>query len=262
MNPWIALLLGTIQGFIEFFPISSSGHILLYQILSGSVSAEDRLFDAFVQIGSGAAIACYFIKKRKKIGAFDPIISKRLSLLSLVTSSLPVIFMGMLFHSNIIENLYNLTTVSCMWILGGFIFLSVQENKKGAELTQQTILKNSLIIGIFQIFALIPGVSRSGATIVGGLISGLSLRDSIQLSFFIAIPPLLGAGIYELSQLLLSHHSIQLNWAYLGVGAISAYISSSFFIERSIQFLTQAGLAPFGWYRIILGASALLYLFC
>ncbi|KAM9975769.1 hypothetical protein ACTFIW_000045 [Dictyostelium discoideum] len=157
---------------------------------TGSVSAEDRLFDAFVQIGSGAAIACYFVKKRKKIGAFDPIIPKRLSLFSLVTSSLPVIFMGMLFHSNIIENLYNLSTVSCGFLVASSSYL-FKRIKKEPELTQQTILKNYLIIGIFPIFSLIPEVSRSGATIVGGLISLISLWDSIQLSFLYPFHPLL-----------------------------------------------------------------------
>ncbi len=259
-----ALILGIIQGIVEFFPISSSGHLIAYQALrqdSGiyDLALQDRIFDAVVQIGSGIALFLVFLRKLllEQIPFFDKKNPWKCCV-ALIVASLPVIICGVVFHSYIKTHLYTPYIVAWMWIFGGILFLIAEERaKKRTSCNFPTQSPYSFGIGLFQAVALIPGVSRSGATIMGAELLGISRKNAVLFSFFIAIPILIGAGSYDLVKALLSSSSISLDIPKLMIGAFSAFIASLCIAQKALDFLIRYGIAPFGWYRIIAGCVLL-----
>ncbi len=261
-----SILLGLFQGVLEFFPISSSGHLIAYETIMGeqlgALSQHHKLFDAVVQIGSGCALTLFFIRQFF-YGNISFLKTKPFLFLfkQLFVTSLPVVLFGALFHSYIKEYFYSPLIVAIMLVVGGAIFLIIEAKKtKIFESNAPISITAACKIGLFQVLALIPGVSRSGATIVGGRLCHLSQKEAVLFSFWIAIPVLLGAGFYDLVKTIYntsSTHSIDLTSLFLG--AISAFLMSCLIIEKAFSILIQYGLKPFGWYRIIIGTILLIY---
>ena len=181
-------------------------------------------------------------------------------LLNLTAAFLPAAVLGLLLHHFITEHLFTILNVSCMLILGGFGILAVEKWKPRPRMADidHLGLRHAFLLGLFQALALIPGVSRSGATIMGGMMLGLDRRASVEFSFLLAIPTLLAAGAYDLlgSWSLLSAE----DWKLLGTGFIAAFVTAMIVVRPALAFISRFGFAPFAYYRIILGLGMLAFM--
>jgi len=247
--------LGLIQGVTEFLPISSTTHLLLFEKLIGFESSPGKSFEIIAQFGSGLAILCVFFERLFR--RTDERRGRLLSLLFLAT--IPVALIGLTFHHAIKAYLYTPTVIALSLIIGGIFFLLIetlsQANKNSQ--TSNISIKQAGGVGICQILALIPGVSRSGSTVASGLFVGMQRRTAVEFSFLLAIPALCGAGIIEC---ITAYHSpLSGESDILLVGFTTAFISSLLVIRPLITLIEKYGLTPFGWYRIALGCALFIF---
>lgn len=256
------IILGIVQGITEFLPISSTGHLIVAAALLNFGQALEGTFEIFIQIGSVIAVIAYYradILQQARTVRSDPQVQR--FWLGILIAFIPAGAVGFLFNDWITEVLYSPTTVGITLIIGGIIFLLVERRPMPspesltAEATQIT-LRQALLVGIAQIVALIPGVSRSGATIVGGMLAGLSRKAAAQFAFYLAIPTLGSATIYSLIRALGSITGDQL--AQLALGAVVSGIVSWLAIAWLLRFIQRNTFIPFGIYRIIAGIVILL----
>lgn len=266
MSTLEAIFLGILQGIIEFFPISSSGHLLAWQTLThisqSSATCEEALFDAVVQVGSGLALFLYFsIQMFRGNLQFTNVLGLKKATFFIVVATLPAVVCGMLFHSYIKSSLYTLPIVAWSLMIGGILFILFDRKEAEKEgYIEPITLTTALTIGIAQVFALIPGVSRSGATIFTGRVLGLSRKEAVTFSFLLATPILIGAGSYDLFKTLYIKKVQGISLEPLLQGLFSSFISSLLLARPLLSLLGRVGLRPFGWYRIIIGGAILLYL--
>ncbi len=258
-----AAIMGVVEGLTEFLPISSTGHLILAGALLGFDDDKAKVFDIAIQTGAiFAVILVYWQKIRDTLVTLPSSkVSQRFALNVLIAFT-PAVVLGLLFGKAIKANLFNPVVVASTFILGGFIILWAekrqQNNPKLATIddVDQMTAMDALKVGLMQCFAMIPGTSRSGATIIGGMLLGLSRKAATDFSFYLAIPTLIGAGTYSLykERALLSMADAPM----FAVGLIVSFISAWLCIKWLLKFIATHSFVGFAYYRIVFGLIVLL----
>lgn len=257
----VAALLGFLEGLTEFIPVSSTGHVLLAGHFLGFESTG-KAFEVVIQLG--AVLAVLGVYAARLIGVFaaaphDP--AARRFIASVLIAFLPAVVIGVIAHDFIKTVLFETPVlIAVMLILGGVILLLVDraELKVTQDDAMRLPLSMALRIGVIQCLAMIPGVSRSGATIVGAMLLGASKRAAAEFSFFLAMPTMAGAFAYDLykNRDVLSAADLNL----IAVGFVVAFVSALLVVKGLLNFVSRHGYALFGWWRIIVGTVALIAL--
>ena len=264
-----AIILGIVQGITEWLPVSSTGHMILVdEFLQLSMSDSFKeIFFVVVQFGSILAVVLLYWKK---IFPFNfnkkPFVEKDIIIMwtKIALACVPAAIIGLKWDDQLNALFYNVQTVSIMLILFGVLFIIVENHNKGKipKVTNmnQVTYKMALIIGIFQVIAAVfPGTSRSGATIVGALLIGISREIAAEFTFFLAIPVMFGASLLKIAKLGLALKSFEL--LVLGVGTVVSFIVSVFVIKFLMSYIKKHDFKVFGWYRIMVGIILLVYFF-
>ena len=258
-----AAIMGLVEGFTEFLPISSTGHLILAGALLGFDDDKAKVFDIAIQTGAiFAVILVYWQKIRDTVATLPSSkLSQRFAINVLIAFT-PAVVLGLLFGKAIKANLFNPVVVASTFIIGGFIILWAekrQENNPKLAAIQdvdQMTHGDALKVGLVQCLAMIPGTSRSGATIIGGMLLGLSRKAATDFSFYLAIPTLIGAGAYSLykERGLLSIADAPM----FGVGLVVSFISAWLCIRWLLKFIATHSFVGFAYYRIAFGLIVLL----
>lgn len=257
-----AAILGLVEGLTEFLPISSTGHLILAGSLLGWHDDKAKVFDVAIQTGAMAAVIWYY---RARIGRIvgglgtDPV-ARRFAT-NVVIAFLPAAVLGVLFGKYIKAVLFEPVPVALAFIVGGIVILWVEARQKRSmqpariDDVDALTVADAIKLGCAQAFALIPGTSRSGATIIGGMLFGLSRRAATEFSFFLAIPTLIGAGAYQTFKYrdLLSVADVPL----FGVGLVVSFFSALVCVHWLIRYVSRHDFVPFAWYRIVFGLVVL-----
>jgi undecaprenyl-diphosphatase len=257
-----AAILGIVEGLTEFLPISSTGHLILVGSLLGWTDEKAKLFDVAIQTGAILAIIWYY--RRKLLSVITDFTSSpvaRRLVLNLVIAFLPAAVLGVLFSKMIKRVLFKPVPVALAFVVGAVVIIVVerwyrtQNREQRVQSIDELTTRDAVKLGLAQAFALIPGTSRSGATIIGGMLFGLSRPTATEFSFFLAIPTLIGAGAYDTFKYraLLSAADIPL----FGVGFITAFFSALLCVQWLIRFVATHDFIPFAWYRIAFGTLVL-----
>jgi undecaprenyl-diphosphatase len=253
-----ALIMGIVEGLTEFLPISSTGHLILAGSLLDFTGEKIKVFEIVIQAGAMLAVCWEYRVKIGSViaGLFSDAKAQRF-VLNLVIAFLPAAVLGLLFSKKIKAVLFAPVPVALAFIIGGVIILWVERRHKAnpvaariKSIDDMTPL-DALKVGFAQAFALIPGTSRSGATIIGGMLFGLSRKAATEFSFFLAIPTLFAATIYSLykDRALLSMADIPL----FGIGTVSAFVSAFFCVRWLLRYISTHDFTVFAWYRIVFG---------
>ncbi len=251
MDIFQSIILGTIEGFTEFLPVSSTGHMIVASKFLGLPQSSDiKAFEVIIQLAAILAVVVIYKEKfsLKKIELW-----KRL-----IVAYLPLAIVGFIFRHQI-KALFSVQIVAIMFIVGGIVFLIVEKFYKEKEHTithvEDVTYKQSLWIGIAQVFALIPGTSRAGSTIIGGLLVGLNRKISAEFSFLLAFPVMLTVSGYDM----LKHYKefSDTNLSTLGIGFLVSFIVAFITIKLFLSFLERFTFVSFGIYRIIFGVLLL-----
>jgi undecaprenyl-diphosphatase len=257
-----AAILGIVEGLTEFLPISSTGHLILAGSLLGWHDDKAKVFDVAIQTGAMVAVIWYF---RRRIGQVIAGIGsdrkQQRFALNVLIAFLPAAVLGVLFAGYIKRVLFEPVPVALAFIGGGLVILWVEarQRRNPAPARVQSVddmtALDALKLGAAQAFSLIPGTSRSGATIIGGMLFGLSRRAATEFSFFLAIPTLIGAGVYQTVKYrhLLSVDDIGL----FAVGLVTAFFSALAVVHWLIGYVARHTFVPFAWYRIAFGLVVL-----
>lgn len=257
-----AVILGLVEGLTEFIPVSSTGHILLLGHFLGFES-NAKTFEVLIQLGAILAIlSVYFGRLWHMVVAFPTDPKARRFLIGIVIAFLPAAFAGVLLHSYIKAVLFESPTLICvMLIVGGVILLLLDRMTLKSRYTDAYSypLWLALAIGCFQTLALVPGVSRSGATIGGALLLGTDKRSAAEFSFFLALPTMAGAFTYDLYK---NRSFLSMDDALIiGIGFVCAFIAAVIVVRTLLTFVTRHGFAPFAYWRIVVGSVGLILLF-
>lgn len=248
MDIFQAIIIGIIEGFTEFLPISSTGHMIVASEWLG-VDQEASLIKAYEVIIQFAAILAVLLLYRDKVSFKKIVLWQKLFI-----AFLPIAIVGFIFK-DVIKTLFTVEVVAYMFIIGGVVFLVLEryyrEEESHTTDVEQVSYMQALWIGIAQIFSLIPGTSRAGATIVGGLLLKLDRKTSAEFSFLLAIPVMAAVTGYDL----LKHYQdfSNVDWTPFVIGFITAFVVAYLTIKLFIVFLQRFTFVAFGWYRIILG---------
>jgi undecaprenyl-diphosphatase len=253
-----ALILGIVEGLTEFLPVSSTGHLILVGDLLDFNDEKGKLFEIVIQ--SGAILAVCWEYRQRLISVIRGLPHSREAqrfVLNIGVAFMPLAVLGLLFGKLIKATLFNPITVASTFIIGGFIILWAEKrvHRVRVENVEDLNVTDALKLGLAQACALIPGTSRSGATIIGGLLFGLSRKAATEFSFFLAIPTLLLATVYQLykERHLLSFDDIGM-WV---VGFVSAFISAFFCVRWLLRYISSHDFTIFAWYRIAFGIGIL-----
>lgn len=254
------IISGFIEGLTEFIPVSSTAHLLLFSWYVDLQVAKNNLFEIVIQFGAILAI-CY-VYKRKLILVCCRIKRKdnQKFVSNLIISFIPAAIIGLLFHDFIKEVLFSPIVVSIALIVGGFVIIIVESIPRKPVTTRVDGIstKQALTMGLYQVVAMIPGVSRSGATIIGGLLCGLNRRAATEFSFFMSIIVISAASFYDL---LKNFDDINTDNIYLIlIGFITAFFTSILVIKWLIRYVSNNDFVPFGIYRIMLGSIILFFI--
>ena len=245
-----ALILGVVEGITEFLPISSTGHLILASALLGATDERWKVFNIVIQTGAMLAVVWEY---RVRFFRIDIALYR-----NLIVAFIPAAVIGLAFSKFIKAHLFHAVPVALAFIVGGVIILLVERRSftPRVDETRAMTWLDALKVGFAQCFALIPGTSRSGATIIGGMLFGLSRRAATEFSFFLAVPTLVAAGAYDLfkNRALLSAHDAPI----FGIGLVVAFISAFVVIRWLIRYVATHDFKPFAWYRIVFGLLVLL----
>jgi undecaprenyl-diphosphatase len=267
-----ALILGVVEGLTEFLPISSTGHLILAGDLLNFNDDKGKAFEVIIQFGAILAVCWEF---RQKIFSVIAGLGKRplanRFAINVIVASLPAIVLALLLGKYIKAHLFAPVPVATAFIVGGLIILWAERladrRRDVYKVIQRTIhhvedlsIKDAIKVGLAQCAALIPGTSRSGATIIGGMLFGLPRQVATEFSFFLAIPVISGATVYELFKL--RHDMAAIVWPEFGpvlaVGFIAAFISAFVCVRWLIHYVSHHNFRPFAWYRIVFGLIVLI----
>jgi len=274
-----AAIMGLVEGLTEFLPISSTGHLILAGALLGFDDEKAKVFDIAIQTGAiFAVILVYWQKIRDTVVALPTDKQAQRFALNVAIGFFPAVILGLLFGKVIKANLFTPVVVASTFIIGGFIILWAEKRQKSDKYTPVSIHGNvieteksdgsirinsvdemtpmdALKVGLAQCLAMIPGTSRSGATIIGGMLLGLSRKAATDFSFYLAIPTLIGAGAYSLykERALLSLADVPL----FGVGLIVSFLSAWLCIRWLLRFISTHSFVGFAYYRIVFGLVVL-----
>ena len=268
------IILGIVEGITEWLPISSTGHLILVdEFMKLNMSdAFKEMFDVLVQLGAILAVIVIYFKKllpvdlvKKEDNSRKPAWNKAKLILwcKILVACLPAAIIGIPFNDKIDELFYNAPIVAVMLIVYGIAFIIVEKLHKGKEFKINDIgsitFKTAALIGIFQVLALIPGTSRSGATIVGAMIIGVGRTAAAEFTFYLAIPVMFGASLLKLIKFGFAFTAAEA--AALILGMVVAFVVSIIAIRFLMGYIKKHDFTVFGWYRIILGILVLVMMF-
>ena len=253
-----ALVMGVVEGLTEFLPVSSTGHLILAGDLLGFDGEKAKVFEIVIQ--TGAMLAVVWEYRARFAATFAGLLTDRAAMrfsVNLVIAFLPAAFLGLAFGGAIKAHLFKPVPVALAFVVGGLIILWVERRKRRDRIGSVDDMTwiDALKIGCAQALALVPGTSRSGATIVGGMLFGLSRRAATEFSFFLAVPTLVAAGAYDLYK----HRTLfdVGDTAMFCVGSIAAFISAFLCVRWLLRFIASHDFRAFAWYRIVFGALVL-----
>jgi undecaprenyl-diphosphatase len=257
------IIMGIVEGLTEFLPISSTGHLILAGSLLNFTGEKVKVFEIVIQAGAMLAV-CWEYRRRiiDVIRNFSSDVAARRFVANLLVAFLPAVVLGLLFGKFIKAHLFAPVPVALAFIIGAFVILIVErrnrlnEDRLRIHSVDEMTMVDAFKVGCAQCFALIPGTSRSGASIIGGMVFGLSRQAATEFSFFLAIPTLFGATIYSLykERALLSVADLPM----FGVGALAAFISAFFCVRWLLRYISSHDFMIFVWYRIVFGVLILI----
>ena len=262
LDAFTALILGIVEGFTEFIPVSSTGHLLLAEHFFGfSDEAFGKSFAVLIQLGAILAlISIYFVRLWKVALALPHDPDARRFTFGVLIAFLPAAVIGALAYHVIKNVLFNVWIVCISLIVGGLILMWVDKMKLAPRYKDATKFSLPMYfgVGVAQCFAMIPGVSRSGATIVSAMLMGADRRAATEFSFFLAIPTMLGAFVYDLYK----------NWGHIGgsnaliiaIGFITSFVAGWFVVKTLLDYVSSHGFRLFVWWRLIVGAVGIIAL--
>jgi undecaprenyl-diphosphatase len=253
-----AAILGIVEGLTEFLPISSTGHLIIAGQLLGYSGDKAKVFDIAIQSGAMLAVVWEYRARFARVltGLTSDPAARRFAA-NLVIAFIPAALLGLAFAGAIKQHLFHAVPVALAFIIGGLIILWVERRPRRTlvEEVDDMTWKDALKVGLAQSVALIPGTSRSGATIIGGMLFGLSRRAATEFSFFLAVPTLIAAGAYDLYQ-----HRALLDAADLGpfgVGFLISFVSAFICVRWLLRYIATHDFSVFAWYRIVFGIIVL-----
>lgn len=254
------IILGILEGLTEFLPISSTGHLIIAGDLLGYTGEKANSFKIVIQLGAILAICWYFRQKIGEVvlGLKDKPVARRFAA-NILIAFIPAMVLGALLHGFIKTHLFNSFNVAAALILGGIVILFIERRpyQPRIENIDDMAWTDALKIGLAQSVALFPGVSRSGATIMGGLVFGLSRKAATEFSFFLAIPTMFAATVYDVAK----------NWTLFkaddlmpfGIGFVAAFLTALLTVKILLLYVANHDFRVFAWYRIVFGALVLAY---
>nr|WP_315203677.1 undecaprenyl-diphosphate phosphatase [uncultured Albidiferax sp.] len=254
-----AAIMGIVEGLTEFLPVSSTGHLILAGALLGMDDAKAKVFDIAIQTGAILAVVMvYWQKIRDTVLALPTQPNARRLALNVLIGFLPAVVLGLVFGKAIKAHLFTPVVVASTFIIGGFIILWAEKRAPSATRVHNVddmTTMDALKVGLVQCFAMIPGTSRSGSTIIGGMLMGLSRTAATDFSFFLAIPTLVGAGAYSLykERALLSMADAPM----FAVGLLFSFLSAWLCVRWLLRYISTHNFVPFAWYRIAFGIVVL-----
>ena len=254
-----AAIMGVVEGLTEFLPISSTGHLILAGSLLGFDDAKAKVFDIAIQTGAiFAVILVYWQKIRATLVALPTQRQAQRFVLNVLIGFLPAVVLGLLFGKAIKAHLFTPVVVASTFIIGGFIILWAERRSPAATRIQSVddmTPLDALKVGLVQCLAMVPGTSRSGSTIIGGMLLGLSRKAATDYSFFLAIPTLIGAGVYSLykERALLSVADLPM----FITGLVFSFLSAWLCVRWLLRYISTHSFVPFAYYRIVFGIVVL-----
>lgn len=254
-----AVLLGIVEGLTEFLPVSSTGHLIVVGDLIGFNGEGAKSFEIVIQLGAILGVAWdYRARLARAVTGIREKIEQRF-VLNLFIAFLPAAIVGLLFHKQIKAYLFGPFTVAIALIVGGIAILIIEKLPVRTRVTQVDDMQpmTAFKIGIAQCFSLIPGVSRAGATIMGGLLTGLSRTAATEFSFFLAMPVMVAATLYELYKDLDALQEGDLR--VLAIGFVMSFITALIVVKLFLRYVSRHDFSVFAWYRIVVGAAVLYY---
>jgi undecaprenyl-diphosphatase len=261
-----AILLGIVEGVTEFIPVSSTGHLILATELFGFDADTWQVFNVVIQLGAILAVVVQYWRTFWAVGMGllrrEPVSIR--FVVNLLIAFIPAVLLGLLFKDQIHVLLGSPRVVGWALIAGGVAILAVERFAKPGDYVGlgQLPMRQALGVGLLQCLAMIPGVSRSGATIMGALAMGIERRTAAEFSFFLAIPTMLGATTLELldnREALMAGTGI-VGWSEIAIGFVVSFVVALAVIKLFVAYISRAGFAPFAWYRIAAGALAIFLL--
>ena len=256
-----AAIMGVVEGLTEFLPISSTGHLILAGSLLGFDDEKGKVFDIAIQTGAIFAVMLVYARRlQATVAGLGDSAQARRFVLNVAIGFLPAIVLGLLLGKAIKAHLFTPAVVATTFILGGFVILWAERRHvrdasvRVVDVDEMTPI-DALKVGLLQCLALVPGTSRSGATIIGGMLIGLSRKAATDFSFYLAIPTLIGAGVYSLykERALLSAADIPL----FAVGLVVSFLSAWLCVRWLLRYIATHTFVPFAWYRIAFGVVVL-----
>ena len=258
----VALILGIVEGLTEFLPVSSTGHLILAGDLLGF---DNPMFEVVIQLGAILAICVLFSGRITHVLADLPHSARaRRAVAAVLIGFLPAAVIGFLLHKAITRYLFSPWVVCASLFVGGIAILIIERIAKRSDVVGVAEIPAGIAvgIGIAQCLAMVPGVSRSGATIMGALSLGVERRTAAEFSFFLAVPTMVGATTLEFVKhrhdIVAGAHGV--GFGAVGVGFVVSFIVALIVVRAFVHYISKHGFAPFAWYRIIVGAAALAWL--
>jgi undecaprenyl-diphosphatase len=254
-----ALLMGVVEGLTEFLPVSSTGHLIIAgELLDFMDKEKGDVFEIVIQSGAMLAVCWIYFERFSRIALTLHTRESQRFVGNLLVALVPAVVLGLLLGAYIKEYLFHPVPVACALVVGGFLILWAE--KRDHQITIHSVeamtWKDALKIGFAQCLALFPGTSRSGATIIGGLLFGCSRKTAAEFSFFLAVPTLLGATAYDLYH---HHHLLSAEDVDLFIaGTLAAFISAMVAIRGLLYYIQRHDFTVFAWYRIVFGAFILI----
>lgn len=259
---WKTVLIGVVEGLTEFLPVSSTGHIILAAELLQFEGPPGKVFEIVIQLG--AILAVCFLYRQKLWTTGVGVLRREKPALrfaaTIVVAFLPAAIVGVVAHKYIKTILFNPWVVAVALIVGGIAILVIERfaQRPRIKTVDEVDLKTAFLIGLCQCLAMVPGVSRAGATIMGARVFRVDRAAAAEFSFFLAIPTMIGATVYDLYK----NWSV-LSWdhgAVIALGFVAAFLSAAVVVGAFVRFISRHGFAVFAWYRIVLGSIALILL--
>ncbi len=254
-----AVILGIVEGITEFLPISSTGHLIICNRFVNFTGSFANLFDVVIQLGAILSVVLYF---RRRLYPFGKESRAVLDLWKkTIVGVIPALVLGALFADIIEEHLFNPLTVAVMLAVGGVALIVIESGKRSYRVQSVNDLtyRTALAVGFFQCIAMVPGTSRSAATIIGAMLLGVSRTAAAEYSFFLAIPTMCAASAYTL---LKTGGALKgAEWFALGIGFVVSFFTAWAVIALFMRYIKSHDFKPFGWYRIALGAAVLIVLY-
>jgi undecaprenyl-diphosphatase len=256
---WKALILGIVEGLTEFLPISSTGHLIMAGDLLNFNDERGKVFEIVIQFAAILAVCWEFRAKLTTVvsGLIQKQESAQRFTANLLIAFMPAAVLGLLFASKIKAHLFAPVPVALAFIIGGLIILWAEKRQHVVRIESVDDMRwqDALKIGLAQSLALIPGTSRSGATIIGGLLFGLSRKAATEFSFFLAIPTLTAATLYEVVKYRSLFHAH--DWWLFAVGSAASFVSAFLCVRWLLRFISRHDFSAFAWYRIVFGLAVL-----